>query len=1020
MNHLMIFSAIYLVVASMSPVLGYLALRFDPKNSINRSFAVISLCLMLWALGFSVLVIAPDEASAQFWTKISSIGYGMIYSVFLHFTLVITGHNKVLEKKWFLFLLYLPAAFCLYAFVISPNITGFIYLFENTGRGWIRTTPFVIYDYVFHAYYVTSVSSSLLLFAFWKRKNSEEIIKKQANILILSFLTALGLGTLTDVANGLYFNLPLPQMAPFLLLIPLAAIFYCVKKYHFMRPVNVDKMEMILDDERRIFVFKITSNLLILIGITLFVMGHFWWMAESPVLTTVSSILLIALGGILRHTRLIKRGYACLEFILVVIGITVTPALTINMMQFGAVATWTFAVMLIICALLFNSNTMLVAATATAIISQAYLMGIMPQRYVMIDYRTYSSRIVVLLFITIAIYYIHRIYMERLRENAAQAKTQKLISDLASGFSLTGQNDATQRAHGIHDLLVTLSDYFIAETVLINVIEDEFIDLIGIGQHSIGDRMISPSLLSERWGTYLRENSIDRETPPPASQSAADQFTRMLSTPWIFIPIYKDEQPVAFFYIETSREENIWTKDQLVPLPIISRIVSDTLEQLSSEAQIRFMAYYDSLTALPNRQLFYDRAEQAIHVARRNNAIVAIMFMDLDSFKSINDTMGHEGGDKVIQAISKRLSENLRKTDTVTRFGGDEFLILLNNISDAEDITKVAAKVLGAFREPFVLKGQEIFVTASAGISVYPADGEDAETLIKHADIAMYTAKEKGKNQCALCSPNMKETVAYRVNLTNNLYRALNRDELQVYYQPQIDLKTERITGLEALLRWRHPEYGMIPPLEFISLAEQTGLINPIGNWVLETACAQAVEWKSMGFGDLRISVNLSVVQLRNPDLLNHINQILEKTGIEPSQVELEITESTTTKEPDYIIRVLNDLKSLGVSISIDDFGTEYSSLNRLKMLPVDRLKMDIQFVRGIDKSPKDQAISLVIINLAKNLDLKLTAEGVENITQLDFLRNRMCDEVQGFYYYKPMPPCEIEKILKSRSAMGA
>jgi EAL domain-containing protein (putative c-di-GMP-specific phosphodiesterase class I) len=253
--------------------------------------------------------------------------------------------------------------------------------------------------------------------------------------------------------------------------------------------------------------------------------------------------------------------------------------------------------------------------------------------------------------------------------------------------------------------------------------------------------------------------------------------------------------------------------------------------------------------------------------------------------------------------------------------------------------------------------------------------------------------------------------------LSNQLYRVLSNQELQVYYQPQVSLHTGKIVGVEALLRWFHPTLGLINPAEFIPIAEQTGLINPIGAWVLETACKQNVAWRRMGFQDIRMAVNLSVVQLRNTGLAAQVKRIITETGIDPKQLELEVTESATTREPDYIVSVLNELKKLGLSISIDDFGTEYSSLNRLKTLPIDRLKMDIQFVHGIDKSPKDQAITTVIINLAKNLDLKLVAEGVESPTQLSFLKQRMCDEVQGFYYYKPMPPHEIDKILVGTSS---
>lgn len=1015
MNHLTFFSVAYLIVASMSPVMGYYVLRFDFKSPVNRLFMMISICLMLWALGFSIVIVAPDAAAAALWTRVSAVGYEIIYSLLLHFTLFLTGYHKRLRKKWLYALLYLPAVVCLYVFVVSPEMTQVIYQFENTERGWIRTTPSTVFDLIWQIYFAASVLTSLVLIALWKLQSNKTEIKKQANILILSFLVAFGFGTFTDIANGTHFQLPIPQMAPAFFAVPLSAILYCIHRYHFMKPVKENKMELILNDERRISVLRIASNGLILGGVILYVMEFFWWKADNIVLTGISSALLIALGGTVHYVQFTRKGYVYLELLLIITSMTLTPILTINMAQFGGMSIWAFPIMLIVCALVFNSNNMLLTAAVPAVFSQIYLAGTVPHKDAVIDYRTYMSRVIILLFVIIASYFIHRIYVGRIKENAAQARTETLISDISTGFSLAGQNDI---ARCIHDLLVKLSNYFMAETALFSVIESEFIELIGLQSYSLEGSRISPEqeLLMERWAAYLLENPGKPDASPNEQKAALEEFERIKSQPWIFIPVCNNEKPIAFLYIETSRTGNIWTQEQLVPLPIISRFVSDALEKLSSEVRIRFMAYYDVLTKIPNRQLFHDRVEQAIHLARRNNTIVGVVFLDMDAFKSINDTMGHECGDQMILAISQKLTDGLRKSDTVARFGGDEFLILLNSIAEVEDISKIVDKILGIFEEPIILKGQEIFITASAGISVFPADGEDAETLIKHADIAMYTAKDKGKNQYAFCSTNMKETVKYRVNLSNNLYRALDRNELQVYYQPQIDLQSEKITGFEALLRWSHPEFGMIPPLEFISLAEQTGLINSIGSWVLETACAQTVSWKKVGFGDLHIAVNLSVVQLRNPGLVAQVERIIKKTGIDPSMVELEITESTTTKEPDYIIRILNDLKKLGVSISIDDFGTEYSSLHRLKMLPVDRLKMDIQFVHGIDKSPKDQAISLVIINLAKNLDLKLVAEGVENSTQLDFLKKRMCDEVQGFYYYKPMPAPEIEKILREKS----
>lgn len=1024
MNHLVIFSAIYLFVASLSPVMGFYALRFDRKTTLNRLFMIISACLTFWALGFSVAIIAPDEAACEFWSRFAAVGYGTIYSVLLHFILVLTDHKRILRKKWFYAILYLPAAFCLYAFVFSPDIARLIYPFGHTARGWTRITSSTVYDLLFQIFCILSALICLALLLAWKLKNADRAIKKQANLLMGSFVFAFGFGALADLINGSCLNLPVPQphMAPVFFLIPLFVFFHCISKYHFIRPQhkNKNKLEIILNDERRITVFRVVSYGLILGGISLYVMENVLWKIDGAFLAFFSSAMLVALGGILQYVRKAKKAYGFLELLLIITSLTLTPILTVSMTQLGGISVWTFPIMLIICALVFNSADMLFASSVPALLSQIYLAGVMPQKEVLIDYRTYVSRELILIFIVCVAYCIHRIYVERLAENAAQARAQTLISDIAASFSLATHEGMPER---LHELLARLSDYFMAEIVLMNGIDSETIALADVQQYSADGVEITfeqKQRMADRWTEYLIENPCVLDSTPFEQETAAAQYKKWKFKPWLFIPVYEHNALLTFIYIETSRTGLVWTEDQLVSLPVISRIVSDALAQLSSEMRIRFMAYYDDLTKLPNRQLFRDRTEQAIHLARRTGRIVGVVFLDLDSFKSINDTMGHEGGDLLIQAISQKLTGGLRKSDTVARFGGDEFLILLNCVAGVDDISKIADKILELIREPIVLRGQEVFITASAGISVYPADGEDAETLIKHADIAMYTAKDKGKNQYAFCSANMKETVKYRVNLSNNLYRALDRNELQIYYQPQIDLNTERISGLEALLRWSHPEFGMIPPMEFISLAEQTGLIHSIGAWVLETACAQVVAWKKMGLGDLRIAVNLSVAQLRNPGMVSQVERILKATSIEARQVDLEITESVTAKEPDYIIRVLNDLKKLGVSISIDDFGTEYSSLNRLKMLPVDRLKMDIQFVRGIDQGPKDQAISLVIMNLAKNLDLKLVAEGVETSTQRDFLKKKMCDEAQGFYYYKPMPADEVEKILSRHSVWKA
>jgi len=446
----------------------------------------------------------------------------------------------------------------------------------------------------------------------------------------------------------------------------------------------------------------------------------------------------------------------------------------------------------------------------------------------------------------------------------------------------------------------------------------------------------------------------------------------------------------------------------------IQKLNDEITERMKAQERIEYLAYHDHLTGLPNRLLFSDRLNQSIQLTTRMEKTIGVMFIDLDNFKIVNDAMGHDHGDELLKAVATRLLVILRKSDTVARIGGDEFIIMVQNLNDVDDVIKIAMKIIDCFNQPFKVSNQDIYITASIGVSVYPIDGEDVETLIKNADIAMYKAKEIGKNQFVLCSPVMKINVIESMKLANHLHRALERNELVIYYQPQVSYHSKRIVGLEALLRWNHPELGMVSPGEFIPIAEQTGLIIPIGEWVLRNACIQNKAWQDAGLPHIRIAVNLSVIQFQNPNIVNQIEEILKETGLDPNYLELEITESIVMKEADYIIKILNSLKELGITIALDDFGTDYSSLRYLKQLPIDRIKIAMPFVQGIATNDKDEAIIKAIIVLARNLEMIVIAEGVETKWQQSFLTKRMCDEMQGFYYYKPMPAHEIEALLRN------
>jgi diguanylate cyclase (GGDEF)-like protein/PAS domain S-box-containing protein len=445
--------------------------------------------------------------------------------------------------------------------------------------------------------------------------------------------------------------------------------------------------------------------------------------------------------------------------------------------------------------------------------------------------------------------------------------------------------------------------------------------------------------------------------------------------------------------------------------------VRDISERKRANEIINHMAYHDTLTGLPNRVRFHERVTMALQAARKNGKMVAIMFLDLDRFKLVNDTLGHQMGDKLLQGVAERVIDCVREGDVVARMGGDEFTVLLREIDDAQDAIDVSHRIINALREPFVIEGYELHTTTSIGIAIYPQDGEDAEGLMKNADTAMYRAKDHGRNNYSFYTPAMNQLGIERLELENGLRYALERGELLLHYQPRVNITTGRIIGAEALVRWQHPTLGLVSPGKFIPLAEETGLIVPIGEWVLEQACRQNKIWQEKGYPPMHIAVNLSARQFQGQGLVEKVRGVLEATGLEPEYLELEITESITMQDVEFTIRTLHELSSMGIQISIDDFGTGYSSLNYLKRFPIHTLKIDQSFIRESTNDPYNAAIVTTVIYLAQALRLKVIAEGVETVEQLAFLRENRCDEMQGYLFSRPLPTEQFEQMLKEQDS---
>ena len=519
-------------------------------------------------------------------------------------------------------------------------------------------------------------------------------------------------------------------------------------------------------------------------------------------------------------------------------------------------------------------------------------------------------------------------------------------------------------------------------------------------------------VVRERVPLWLRD--IDTRDDFSRHQYAADAGLKAM----VAVPVTTGAEIEAImeFFTREPRPED----EPLVhTVSSVAAQLGAVIRRKRSEERLMYLAHHDVLTDLPNRALFSDRLRQALFEANRQGRLVAVAFLDLDRFKNINDSLGHETGDQLLRGVADRLRANVRESDTVARISGDEFMLVLPGLTNVDDASRIAQKILAGLSQPLIITGHELYVSASLGIAIYPHDAKDVEGLLRNADVAMYRAKETGRNAYQFYTAEMTVLAQEHLRLEGDLRRALDRREFMLHFQPILDLTEGAVVGAEALLRWKHPERGIVGPAHFVHLAEEAGLIGPIGEWVLRSACNQFVAWEQQGLGLLRLSVNISPRQFQSLELAEMVAAVLRESGLAPERLELELTEGVLLHNPDTTIANMDRLSAMGVRLSIDDFGTGYSSLTYIKRLPIDQLKIDQSFVRDIPEDEDDAAIATAIIAMAHNLKLTVIAEGVETLEQLAFLRNHRCDLMQGYYFSQPLSAADFALLMRERRQLA-
>lgn len=989
---------------------AYQIIRLQARGSLNQTFFAICMALGLWSLGFFMASTAQTLSVALFWRRFAALGWTSIFSFILIFFILLTGRAKSEKAIRSLWLLHIPALLTMTVFALSPSLAPAQYLLVKTSVGWTNLARHTPWDYLYYAYFIVYMGLSLHLVWRWKDSIKEEEKKIQARRILLAMLLVVPLGGFIDLFANTLLSQRLPQIAPLFILFPVGAMYYAAS-HHDVFACREKRPERIISLHQEDRIYRGLAIFFSLSGLLSFVFLYASQLEKGQVdlpFIVSRSISVLALGLILLSLEKIekRRFRELLSMGLLLFSI---PLLSLIFLEDAGLSLWAFPLLILLASLLFNRPKFLLAIGITSILTQRLVWILYPGQALFVDKYDYILRMIIFVIAGFFGLYVNRVYMAQKRENDYKVRFQRMISDVLFEFVTYNRKSTDEK-----------NDYLLRKIGGFFEVDRTYLFMINHRDKTMtySNEWCQPGIRSEKkaiqkmpidrfpwWFEQLSKHSMvyieDVGCMPENARAEQMQLEGQSVKSLLAAPIICEGKINGFIGMDSVLEKKTWTEENISLLNIMASILSSSLSPRMTQIEKEYRADYDPLTQLPNRFYFADQVNQTILKAKKSKEHLAIIFLDLDAFKLVNDQIGHKGGDKLLIKVGQALGAQLGEDHLLARFGGDEFLVLVDGFVEKGELEAILAKLMRAFLRPFKVSGQVFTMSASLGIASYPEDGSEADALLKSADYAMRQAKREGRGRYLVCDPSMREAMQKSQVLSNDLPLALEKKDFEIYYQPQIDLASGRIAGVEALLRWKHPSLGWIPPLLFIPLAEKNGLINRLGEWVFSQACQQKKDWKARGLDDLSLAVNLSGVQMVDPHIAKTLEGLMGENQINPRQMELEITESIAIEETQYLQNVLKDLKATGMTITIDDFGTQYSSLVRLKILPADKIKIDMQFVQGIEDSEKDRAIIAVIIKLAKSLGLKVLAEGVETKAQLDFLVDKECDLVQGYYYHR-------------------
>lgn len=994
--------------------MGMYLLSLDTKDKIYRIFFYQCLALSTWSLTFSLLSHVDSRETAYFVLASSVWGWGFVYSFILHLVILLTKlEHKMKPWQWIAIYVPIPVTMMLfYANLLYSRVSSSMVLSSN---GWSYERTQMVWFMWIRFYYIAVMM--LVLFLLFRRKSEEEngagiIENKYIKVtMIISFL--LGLPKILGLYEAFGWNLI--GLGSLHLLPVTIAIFVVLVLRHRRSHKNIITLPkrgelMSVKTHERIFYY--VSQAYIFGAFTAF--GFEVFMNKADVRKpTILAVTLFVIGFIIffllkSRLKIGKRD----NILFAIIALTV-PFIIFYQIEDSEVFAWSVPVIVIMIAVAFNNVRLLIYTSVMTIASSVVLWIVRPEAEVLFNASGHLGRIIIFAVIISIAFLINRLYKNRQYQFEKQIDHERFVSETARLLSSARNKNLKSNLDVFleRSLLYMEADYgsiHIFPGKRNKMRKAEF-----YGPHNF----INPNI-NKRFGEHFEQllGSLLSEESIYTKKffKAISDFTEEMQSEGITVmvrPLIESGEILGAMCMSTVKR-NTWDEGYQNTFQLIAGSLSSMLYKIGKEDELFRMAYYDHLTGLPNRMLYEKIIKKQIQETEENE-MLALIFLDLDDFKNINDILGHSIGDRFLVEFAEKLKPKLKEKDTLSRFGGDEFLILYPHAKTIGEIESFAQEVLREITNPFQMDEREVSTGASMGISIYPQDGQNGEELIKFADLAMYHAKSTGKNRYTICTEEIKEKFIIEKELEEDLRHAVKKNQFVLHYQPKVHGETEEIIGVEALLRWKHPTKGLLSPGVFLPIAERTGLMAEIDTWVFIEACNQNRTWQDRGYEKINMSINITPISMLQLETGRDLSDIFIDQGWNPDYIEVEITENSIFLSLEKIQNKLKSLREIGLKISLDDFGTAYSSLSRLHELPIDKVKIDRQFILNLDNDERGKNLYDGILNLARSLDLKVIIEGVETKQQADYVREKGCDEIQGFYYYRPMPPQQIEKLLQ-------